>query len=442
MWFRPIYIKDIYDRRMRIQRPIILTDNNRMSGATFEMSQRNDHLYQAVRPLEAGRITFTDRGDYRNNLSRKQTQESTELYFFWDGLILITVFVLVIMCIVMTAVIGTQTAFNDVFLTQFSHDKYNTHQVDSIAYILQNAGHIKPLPYIIIAILSISSAVIVGWLSNPDLRLNTMWSMLVTFVLVILQVWGLIFHSILYDNVNDSKQIMLTINSVFWLHVVTIGITLFVVYYHSQLDAVIKKTDDTNHMETISTFWLTVAEDLNTIVCYVCVVSACNALGAVHDDTTIFFDVVCVVMIGFSQHIANVLMIFHAYIHSTTNKNTDTVVTVIARTRFFIFFIIGVVVVFFYLRIAPTYEEFTLGIPYEMFRVLAIVIMVSVSTLHSICYELQHASNLGKPWESSPAWKLMTISFIAFIFSAYILRNLTLDNKADLKEYLNNPITS
>ena len=435
---------------MRIQRPVILTENDRMYGNTFEMTQRQDHLYQSVQPLEAGRITFlrTDREKYTNNLSRKNRATSnTELWFCWDILILICVAFVCIGCIAMTIVTGTQTAFNDVYLTQFKHDINHAHESHEIAYSLQHAGHIKPLPYIIIALLSICSSIVVGWVSNPDLRLNYTHSMLVTGFIVALQIWGIIFHAIVYNDVLDTKYIMLTASAVFWLHLVAIVITLLVTFYHSNLDDIIEGKDDTNkqvhQQETISTFWLTVAEDLNTIVCYVCVVSACNALGSVHDDTTIFFDVVCVVVIGFSQHIANVLMIFHAYIDSCSeNSERDTVVTVIARTRLFIFFIIGVVVVLFLLRISPSYDEFTLGIPYEMIRVLAIVTMVSVSTFHSICYELQHATSVGKSWESSPAWKLMIVAFIAVVFSAYIWRSAALDNNDDVRKFLNDPITS
>ena len=428
---------------MRIQRPLILTDKDRMYGNTFEMAQRNDHLYQIVQPLEAGRITFTsnDRDKkYNNNLSRQSQKNSSELQTFWDVLILLCVLLVVVGCIAMSIVIGTQTTFNDVYLTQFKHDINNAHEIDTIAYSLEHAGHIKPLPYIIIALLCICSSIVVGWQSNPDLVLDQMRSNAVALFIVALQAWGLVFHAIVYSDILKTDQIMLTVSAVFWLHVAAIGITTLVVYYHSQLDHSVSGEPE---QETVSTFWLTVAEDLNTIVCYVCVVSACNALGSVHDDTTIFFDVVCVVMIGFSQHIANVLMIFHGYVDSCSgNDQRDTVVTVIARTRLFIFFVIGVVVVVFFLRISPTYDEFTLGIPYEMIRVLAIVTMVSVSTFHSICYELQHATNVGKSWESSPSWKLMIVAFIAVAFSAYVWRSAALDNNADVRNFLNDPTTS
>ncbi len=428
---------------MRIQRPLILTNRDRMYGNTFEMTQRQDHLYTYVQPLEAGKITFTgeDRKTYTNNLTRKDNNVETELQLFWDILILICVAFVTVVCIYLSTTLGAQTAFNDVYLTQFEHNINVNHAETSnhIAYKMQPAGHIKPLPYIIIASLCMCSSIVIGWISNPDLILNGMWSQVVLGLIVVLQLWVGIFHSINYHDVRDFSYIQLSANAIFWLNLATIIITCSVTLYQSGLQ---RSITGQKQQETVSTFWLTVAEDLNAIVAYVCVVSACNALGSVHDDTTIFFDVVCIVVIGFSQHIANVLMIFHAYTDACSDeKELQTVVTVIARTRLFIFFIIGVVVVIFFLRISPTYQEFTLGIPYEMLRVLAVVIMVSVGTLHSICYELQNATSGWRSWESSPTWKLMIIAFVAFIFALYILTNESNGKIQDVRNFLNNPAT-
>jgi hypothetical protein len=417
-----------------------------MYGNTFEMTQRQDHLYTYVQPLEAGKITFTgnDRKTYTNNLTRRDNTVETELQVFWDILILICIAFVTGACIYLSITLATQTAFNDVYLTQFEHKISVNHAETSnhIAYKMQPAGHIKPLPYIIIASLCMCSSIVIGWISNPDLILNGMWSQVVIFFIVLLQVWVAIFHSINYHNVRDFSYIQLSANAIFWLNLATIIITLLVTFYQSGFE---RSITGQKQQETVSTFWLTVAEDLNAIVAYVCVVSACNALGSVHDDTTIFFDVVCIVVIGFSQHIANVLMIFHAYTDACDDANNEkerqTVVTVIARTRLFIFFIIGVVVVIFFLRISPTYQEFTLGIPYEMLRVLAVVIMVSVGTLHSICYELQNATSNWRPWESSPAWKLMISAFVTFIFTLYILTNESIGKTEDVRNFLNNPAT-
>ena len=159
--------------------------------------------------------------------------------------------------------------------------------------------------------------------------------------------------------------------------------------------------------ETTVNFWLCVVEDLNTIMCYAFVVRACDAQSSIHDDSTTFFDILCIVFLGFLQHVANILMIFHAHIEKQTeiqmrelpantkiekktamNQDVAELVTFIARTRLLLFFMIGVTVVFFYLRVSPTYEENPIAIPYEILRVLAIITMVSLNTLHSAWYEV------------------------------------------------------
>jgi hypothetical protein len=225
---------------------------------------------------------------------------------------------------------------------------------------------------------------------------------------------------------------MLSVDSIFALHLATFLITLLILFYQSYLikDEIQSENMVWDQQKTINMFWITVAEDLNSIVGYVLVVTAFNALSSVHDDSTVFFDVVCVVTIGFLQHVANVLMIFHRHVCVDTPSNLKTderkrIVNTIARSRLIIFFFVGIVVVFFYLRISPTYEAFTLGIPYEMLRVLAIITMVSLGTLHSIWYEFRQADE-KKEWETSPTWKLVTAVFIAFVFSAFIYQNARL----------------
>jgi hypothetical protein len=216
-------------------------------------------------------------------------------------------------------------------------------------------------------------------------------------------------------------------------------------------------THEDIYRETTGNFWLCVVEDLNTILCYAFVVLACDAQSSIHDDSTTFFDVLCIVFLGFLQHVANILMIFHAHIEkqtelqlkhmpSKTQIDMDTkkatevhvqeLITFIARTRLLSFFMMGVTVVFFYLRVAPTYEEYPMTIPYEMLRAVALIAMVSLNTFHSLWYEVQNAQNPKKPWDTSPTWKLGALSFIALVFSAMLLYNTTVDKHEDTRYLL------
>ena len=430
---------------MRMQRPIILTAKHRMYGDTFDTAQTHEHVYECVQPLQAGRISFAtkrDKDQYVNNLSLKAhtISKQTQLVFFsWDTIIWLLIVFVSVGCMVMTFDFK-QTAFNDVFLTQFTYD------INGHAYSLQKAGIIKPLPYIIAALTCFVCSIIVGWQSNNSIRLNRGLSWFVAGLITFLQIWGVILHGLAafsngFDsNGFDSNYIMLSVGSVIGLHIATTAITLAVVLGYQGYKVPDEPIED--EQRTVSMFWLTVAEDLNTIVGYCLVVTAFNALASVHDDTTVFFDVVCIVVIGFLQHIANVLMIFHRHIRIENKVHSDEIhkiVNVIARSRLLIFFFICAVVVFFYLRISPTYEAFTLGIPYEILRVLAVLTMVSMGTFHSMWYELRHAHDhdgTPKEWETSPTWKLATGALMTLLLSAFIWQNAQVQSDEDIKYYL------
>jgi hypothetical protein len=112
---------------------------------------------------------------------------------------------------------------------------------------------------------------------------------------------------------------------------------------------------------------------------------------------------------------------------TSMQEQLDELVTFVARTRLLLFFMIGITVVFFYLRISPTYEENAMAIPYEILRVLALITMVSLNTLHSAWYEFQNSSYRKKSWDTSPTWKLGTLAFIALIGAVLLEVNIQMD---------------
>jgi hypothetical protein len=117
-----------------------------------------------------------------------------------------------------------QTAFNDVYLTQFTYDINYPHQ-----YSLQYAGKILPLPYMIAALTCFCCSIIVGWQSNSGIRLNWVMSGIVVVLIFILQVWGVGLHIWAAVNGFDGNYIMLSVGSVLGLHIATFIITLIVV---------------------------------------------------------------------------------------------------------------------------------------------------------------------------------------------------------------------
>jgi hypothetical protein len=436
-----------------------------MYSNAFEMTQGHQHLYHCVQPLEAGHVMFrlddvTGKERNRNNFnvmdkrdySKEGEEEKIIPLWSWFFASFLMVLAITIGYGVVFGLYQNQTAFNDVYLTQFHRD------TNSNEYSIAHAGRINPLVCIIIAISCACSSILVGW--QNEYVFGQVLAFLLLVLTWVLQLASIILHIIkLFGNNGTSENtVMLTLHSTFGLHLATTVISLVVI----TIFAFLPHDGKTYTFQTWSTFWLTVVEDLNTIVCYVFIVCACNAQSGVHDDTSTFFDVVCVVMIGFLQHIANILMIFHGHVQLendqqvkdnkakisdggkanpiTSHSEIQKIINVIARTRLLIFFMIGILVVFFYLRITPTYEEFSLGIPYEIFRVLAIITMVSLNTLHSMWYELSNAYGHQKSWQSSPQWKIVTNLFIALVFSALVWRNVVQSNNEMDKKYLDNLI--
>jgi hypothetical protein len=422
------------------------------------MTQAHQEMYECVQPLQ-GHISFTDYGrrndgindkPYRNTLSLKEhDKEKTDFESRdVDNLVGVAVAALTVICGILWGLHDKQYAFNTVTLTQFMFDGTTG------SYKLEYAGHTKPLYCLIIALGLLACSLVLGWQSKRHHYIRSWsWSIVAVVFVVGFQCLSVVVHFYMYPGAeNFAKTLMLTNTSMFLLHIATAIITLVIIALYAYrpvvpLNPVLEETE--------ANFWLCVAEDLNMIVFYAFIFRAFNSQISVHDDTTTFFDVMCVVVIGFLQHIANILMIFHAHIKIDKDvrvdkikegidrngislqisdtapliASTDKIIKSIARTRALLFFMIAVVTVFLYLRIAPTCEEFPAGIPFELLRSLALVCMISLNTLHSISFEMQ-GSKTDKPWDTSPTWKLLTTGLIACILAGFLMADV--DKHKDL----------
>lgn len=478
-------------RGINIERPMLVIEKQRMYGDVFHTTPANQQAYDCVQPLQ-GMITFgePDSGDfYRNNLSNQKHEERPETKrpdcMSWDSVIYVMLVTKGVLGAVMLSNIERQTAFNDIYLTNFDPSpNYET-------YTIVGAGMTNPLYCLLIALSLVIFSVIIGLTSSKKYISTQFGSFFLVVVLLILQGTAFGLHvTMLVKEQAEFKVGGLTTVSMIFLHVVTlllsiVGLMLLARQPQSTMkdltsriskkqkniedeqevnrilfeDNLVTQTTNKHNIltlediyrETIGNFWLCVVEDLNTIVCYAFIVRACDAQSSIHDDSTTFFDVLCIVFLGFLQHVANILMVFHAHIEKQTELNMkgkpddkkkvthhqlEELVTFIARTRLLLFFMIGVTVVFFYLRIAPTYVEYPIAIPYEILRVLALITMVSLNTLHSFWYEVQSAHNSKKTWDTSPTWKLGALAFIALVFSFMLYFNTLQDSNVDTRHLL------
>lgn len=415
--FKAIYIKDIHAKCMRIQRPIIVRENQNLYGHGFEMTQHEQHLYECVQPLTAQITWNKDRTDenqkkYRNNFSRNTTPMSDDEKIvderdnhsvLWriDSLLLVIVCTVWVLTMLLW---GLNNDNNSVALITVYLSKFVRYGNE---YKMDDAGFTNPLMCFAIALLLICTSLLIGWQQDRKLRRFSDGFVLQLFLSIFLiQVLAMSMHVNMFMGQTSPS---LTSWSLLWLHIASLMITLFILVGLATLPP--ERKDKV--FETENTFWLCVVEDLNTIVCYALVYRACDSQVSIHDDTTTFFDVMCIVLIGFLQHIANILMIFHAYIDASYKDNPkNETLNNIARTRLLLFFVIGLVVIFLYLRIAPTYTEFPAGVMFEIYRSLALVAFISMNSLHSLWFELQ-GSKTEVSWQTSPTWKLMTTAFIA-----------------------------
>jgi len=478
-------------RGLHIQRPIVVTEKQNLYGDVFNVTQGHQHAYECVQPLQ-GVITFGEPEDdenpdfARNNISFQSKRPTSKLpeWKTWDYAIYGMLAVKVGLGSYMLSELEKQTAYNDIYLTNFDPAS------NYLTYSIEAAGVTNPLNCLIIALFLVIFSVIIGLTSSTKYMLKQPMSITLCLFLVILQVLAFALHFQML--VAQKQQVTincLTTTSMISLHVVTFLLSLvglvklamepqsdvsnthadrnsmladgdFVIEHSEDIKDALKikyVTTESIHGETTGNFWLCVVEDLNTILCYAFVVRACDAQSSIHDDSTTFFDVLCIVFLGFLQHVANILMIFHAHIEKQTevhirnmpgtgdtfkekkqaiHDQSKELMTFIARTRLLLFFMIGVTVVFFYLRISPTYEDNPIAIPYEILRVLALITMVSLNTLHSAWYEFQNASNRKNMWDTSPTWKLGALSFIALVFSVMLLVNTQFDKDEKTRHLL------
>ena len=406
---------------MRIQRPIIAREKHSLYGNAFEMTQHQQHLYECVQPLQ-GRITFTDNRhdeydkEYRNNFTFtkrdaiSKTEQGDSIFSRLESLLLGFVLMIFGIVIFLWIAFKDQHAMNKVYLSKFVVGTGGS-------YTIEDAGFTKPVECLTTALLLVTTSLLVGWQSNRGIKRLENWTR--NILLSMIAIFQILAFSIHASTFGDGTSMSFTNWGVLGLHIASFALTILIFVYLASLPE--KRPDKL--FETENTFWLCVVEDLNTIVCYVLIYRACDSQVSIHDDTATFFDVVCIVTIGFLQHIANILMIFHGYIHACGKATADNINN-IGRTRVLIFFMIGVVTVFLYLHITPTYTEYPAGVPFEISRSLALIAFISLNSIHSLWYELQgaktktvmqggNAQQTTPDWETSPTWKLMTTAFIA-----------------------------
>jgi hypothetical protein len=215
-------------RGIQIQRPIIVTEKQKMYGDVFHTTQDHQHVYECVQPLQ-GLITFGEPKDddmHRNNLSWMQTQPERPTpkrphFLDWDYAIYAMLVVKFSFGVAMLWDVDRQTTYNDMYLTNFMPSPgYST-------YSVEGAGMTNPLYCLLIALSLVIFSVIIGLTSSKKYMFNLGAAFWVFALLVILQCMALGLHiTMLVKLKPDSNYYCLTTLSMIILHALTFILSL------------------------------------------------------------------------------------------------------------------------------------------------------------------------------------------------------------------------
>jgi hypothetical protein len=187
-----------------------------------------------------------------------------------------------------------------------------------------------------------------------------------------------------------------------------------------------------------------ILQDLHYIAGFMLVISTFSAQSGEHDDYTIFLDVVCVLFIGFMQHISHLVMLLkeQAIGFIEDGKPGDQVrkdirsleyeagsinyiFSFFSMTRAWIFAIMGASVYVFSRRIAPTvFAHDSVKSWNNNAKFFTLLFFVSPSILFDLYYEFAHFDQMRKyqrhlEYFGPQLWRIW--STIAFIFVLFIM---------------------
>jgi hypothetical protein len=204
-----------------------------------------------------------------------------------------------------------------------------------------------------------------------------------------------------------------------------------------------------------------ILQDLHYIAGFMLVISTFSAQSGEHDDYTIFLDVVCVLFIGFMQHISHLVMLLKEQaigfiedgkpgdpnrkdIRSPEYEagSMNYIFSFFSMTRAWIFAIIGASVYVFSRRIAPTaFAHDSVKSWNNNAKFFTLLFFVSPSILFDLYYEFAHFDQMRKyqrhlEYFGPQLWRIW--SSIAFIFVLFIMsmQGYGGDDNYSYKEYV------
>lgn len=179
-------------------------------------------------------------------------------------------------------------------------------------------------------------------------------------------------------------------------------------------------------------------------------VASFSTMSGVHDDTTVLFDVLVVVFIGFIQTIQHIIMLKRedliSYcrdagltIYDTFGRSHTVEVTILSYflyTRLFLFSVIAITVFVFVQRIEPSVSSsgFSESWNYHM-RNATLLLSLTPSIISDISYELNHIMGMRSHGEYSPyvgahVWRRGIFLWSIIVYCVISFKSLQLDPSA------------
>lgn len=151
-------------------------------------------------------------------------------------------------------------------------------------------------------------------------------------------------------------------------------------------------------------FWQSVSEDITFTTGCMLFVVVFSASGGVHDDSTLFMDMSCVLVIGILQHMSHVLMLVKEYIFQdsddlmigeydikATEEYERAICNYIGGTRLMIHAFVFSIFVFYCNRTAPsTFNLNDITSMYQVARFSVVFFMWICNTCYDIFFEVIH----------------------------------------------------
>jgi len=278
------------------------------------------------------------------------------------------------------------------------------------------------------------------------------------FVLAVLSVICLVLSSISLDEKLKNRQpgqkcsvetcMTETLVTSFTLALGIVDTAMFLVGWYREAHGHAESYSIFNFGNSI--FEMTVWEDVHNTAAFMLLVSSFSTMSGVHDDTTILFDVLIVMFIGFLQSIQHIIMLQRedviTYCSGNSAEISDTfgtkhtvertVFSYFLYTRLFVFLVIIAMVFVFMARLQPSISSSGFSESWNYYlRNLSLLLSLTPSVISDIGFEIQHVintkTNCGySPYVGAHVWRRV-VFLTAMIFYALVsLKAKELDTSA------------